>query len=251
MIKKNNVEYIISVFESEIIKQYFKNNNLVLSKKRPISNKENNIILNLSQCSRKHICDHFKFILEKGYKVIDCSMSNVKLCGNFKNHIYIPYQLKEKETIFLKNMLSQQKKHDVCFVGTLSPRRKKILEDLKKSGVDIVILENIYGHERDAKISECRILLNIHFDVDHKVYESLRCDRWSLNGMMLVTEESIFEFYNETEELITVTNYENLKNKTIEVLNNYEENYKNYIKKLSETIDQKKKDRENYLINII
>jgi hypothetical protein len=250
VIKENNIEYITGIVENPIIKKYFEINNIILSKKRPESDPSRNIIFNLSQCSKKNICDQIKLVLSNGYKVIDCSLSNVKLCGNYEKHIYIPYQIQEDESILLKDMLNKTKKYDICFIGTISEYRKRILNDFKKSKLKILVLENIYGIERDAQVAQCKLLLNIHYNYFHKVYECLRCDRWSLNGMMVVTEESIFNFYNETEELISISTCENLKNKVIEILDNYEEYYKSYISKLDKIIDIKKMERKNYLRSV-
>jgi hypothetical protein len=250
-IKENNVEYINGIFENNIIKEYFKKNSLIISKKRPVGSKENNIVLNLSQCSRTNISNQLKFILEKGYKVIDYSISNIKLCGNYENHIYVPYQIREEESTFLKNILYENKTHDVCFVGTISEYRRKILNHLNSAGLKIITLENIYGIERDVQVAKCKVLLNMHFDKDHRIYESLRCDRWSLNGMIVITEESVFDFYNHTEELIKITNYQNLVNKIIELIQNYEECYKNYIFNLNKLIETKNNQRKDYLIKIM
>ena len=49
-------------------------------------------------------------------------------------------------------------------------------------------LNNVFQKERDAKIASARVLLNWHENEDWTVYEELRCERWRVAGMPIITE---------------------------------------------------------------
>lgn len=51
---------------------------------------------------------------------------------------------------------------DVLFYGTISDRRRAVLQKLSDAGVNVAILQRMYGAERDAWIARSKIVLNIH-----------------------------------------------------------------------------------------
>lgn len=79
----------------------------------------------------------------------------------------------------------------VAFVGTLSERRYKILAELVRLNFRVVILQDLFGPERDNEIAKCKVLLNIHYADDYKIFEAPRCTRWALAGLPVVSEQSV------------------------------------------------------------
>jgi hypothetical protein len=108
----------------------------------------------------------------------------------------------------LRKLILQQenqiKKYDFAFCGTLSPRRSKIIHQLRSLGYKILCIHS-WGTQRDKLITMCNSLLNIHYDEDYLVFEKPRCSRWIKAGFPVVSEKSIKE--EETCHLIDINNF--------------------------------------------
>jgi hypothetical protein len=130
------------------------------------------------------------------------------------NTSLIPLGLKASRIIPYKCKISEipdysvEVDYDVAFVGTKSVRRQKILGDLEDRGVKVKYIES-WGEERDKEVQSCKVLLNIHYADDYRVYESIRCDRWLTFGKVVVTETSLDITYPNHEKLI-ISSYDNL-----------------------------------------
>jgi hypothetical protein len=103
--------------------------------------------------------------------------------------------------------------YDVGFCGGLSPRRNYIFNKLKENRIKVNVITN-YGIERDKKLAKCRILINIHFSNEYKIFESARCEPWLRLGVPIISEKSIID-----DPRCIVTDYDNLVNMTIQYLN--------------------------------
>ncbi len=98
---------------------------------------------------------------------------------------------------------------DVLLYGSLSKRRKHILDELHAKGVKVVYLVNCYGEERDAYIARARIVINIHY-YDAKIFEYPRVLYLLANKKFVVSETG-----NDTDELefssgVEFAEYDNL-----------------------------------------
>jgi beta-1,4-mannosyl-glycoprotein beta-1,4-N-acetylglucosaminyltransferase len=84
--------------------------------------------------------------------------------------------------------------YDVGFCGHMyhSPRgrRQDVLQGLRDVGVTVLNVTD-YGVERDRKLALCRVILNIHFADDFRIFESARCDVWLRAGVPVVSETSM------------------------------------------------------------
>ncbi len=76
---------------------------------------------------------------------------------------------------------------DVLFYGNLNPRRTAVLDDLQKQGVNIKVLQAVYGAERDAWIGRSKIVLNHHF-YDSQIFEVVRVFYLLTNARVVVGE---------------------------------------------------------------
>lgn len=80
---------------------------------------------------------------------------------------------------------------DVGFCGSMSgTRRKQIFDGLEKAGLSVRVVR-ASGEERDMELAQCRIMINIHYAPDYKVWESHRCQVWLDVGVPVVSEHSI------------------------------------------------------------
>jgi hypothetical protein len=77
---------------------------------------------------------------------------------------------------------------DVLFYGDLSPRRLKVLDALRATGVNLVVAADAYGEERDALIARAKIVLNIHNHDGIKALEAPRVFYLLANRKAVVTE---------------------------------------------------------------
>ena len=106
---------------------------------------------------------------------------------------------------------------DVSFVGWLSDRRWKIINDLMSRGVRVNVINaqwDVYGDDRDMMIAKSKILLNVHYNDDWKCFEQIRCFPWLNTNKIIVSESS----YDEDDRVIFV-DYDKLVDTIIEVLN--------------------------------
>lgn len=108
-----------------------------------------------------------------------------------------------------------------------------------------------FGEARDVYLFTHKIILNIHFNERFKIFEEMRCNRCIFNKMIVITEESLNENY-ELKDYIIECKYENLIEKTIEVLNNYEYYYNMLFKDFDlEKICNNYKNISNQFINTL
>lgn len=76
---------------------------------------------------------------------------------------------------------------DVLFYGSLYERRQSVLEALHARGMQLKVLFNVYGAERDAWIARSRIVLNFH-GYDACLFEAVRVS-WLLGNAACVLAE--------------------------------------------------------------
>lgn len=168
------------------------------------------LFINMEQLSKNSYLTYCQTINKFNIPVINYNESNQRL---FPNSILLRYQYEEISFPLVKT-------YDIAFVGSLGLRRKKILTELQENGFQIHVIEG-WGKERDKEILQAKILLNIHYDEDYNIYESLRCDRFLFNDMIIVTESSKFQELLDVNDLLIVADYNNLVLKVKEVLQNY------------------------------
>lgn len=104
--------------------------------------------------------------------------------------------------------------YDVGFCGSSSPRRQLIIDQLKSAGLTVRFIENIHGDARDQELAKCRVLINIHYGDDFKIFELARCEPWLRVGVPVISEHSL----DDDDRCINVS-YEKLAETTIHHLN--------------------------------
>ena len=154
-------------------------------------------------------------------EIWDYSLENVK---NFnKNGIHnvkhVPFCLWDdyKRRIESYN-LNKNYEYDVVFVGWINERRGLILNELKQNGIKVFTIPHHingnFGEERDKMISKSKILLNIHFKEDYKIFESYRCFPWVETNKIIVSENSL-----DNDIRCINVNYENIVDTIIKIIN--------------------------------
>ena len=146
----------------------------------------------------------------------DYSESNLHILTengiDFKYKTYLPYICSSSELLQLQQInKNTEKVFDFGIIKTLggeiSPRRQKIVNFLKSNHFSINIIEG-WDHDRDNELAKCKLILNIHGNLDDDVsmiFEHIRCNRLLESGFNILSENC----YNLSIDFIE--KYPNLK----------------------------------------
>jgi hypothetical protein len=125
-------------------------------------------------------------------EVWDYSKVNIRIlneknaCAKFIP-LHSPTWYVEKLRMF--RTIHSQSKYHIGFSGSPSPRRETILSALRTKFN--VLHTTAWGEERDKELSNCRILINIHYSSEHQIFETARCEPWLQVGVPIISELSI------------------------------------------------------------
>lgn len=138
--------------------------------------------------------------------IIDYSKYNSKFWDDNKlDHIWLPYCLTDKDDILIDD-----KKIDILFVGTLNDRRKILLDKIDKK-YNIVVLSDIFGEELEKYMKDSKICLNIHYYGENGILEVSRIIPMLKYKVKIITELSVDEYYNEQySDLVEWYNYDEI-----------------------------------------
>lgn len=148
---------------------------------------------------------YYETLLQNALWVWDFSLENIRFLRSraVKNVRYLPIGY---HTSFTRISQSAEKKIDVLFFGSVSQRRKKILQELERLGYRVEAAFGIYGKERDALISETRVNINIH-QFELPGLEVVRLSYLLSNKCFVISEESAPGYFPEG---VVCTPYNNL-----------------------------------------
>ena len=182
---------------------------------------------------------------------------NVKQSGLFSDfsnkHIYLAPSL--YETLHINNN-NRNIQSLTTFININEPRRKKLLENISKSNLSHSNINNCFDKIKLQELyQDTKVLINIHQTPHHDTFEELRCLPALQNGVIIVSEKSPLSHLVPYNELIIWTNYDNIINKTKEVLENYEKYYKSIFSKKNINIlykmdDVNKKVMEDKIVSL-
>jgi hypothetical protein len=114
---------------------------------------------------------------------------------------YLPYPPIQTELDNLKRLIETTPKlYDVAFCTNNSPHRREIWDKLVAKGLKLIDATG-WGLERDMKIAQARVLINVHYDDSYKIFEHVRCDRWILCGHLVVSELSLSDSLLDHKDL--------------------------------------------------
>lgn len=207
-----NVRYII--LGANLLK-------FIPKEKRPIFKKDT-IIINLERFGHQEIFNQEYLDILKSFEVWDFSSLNMKrinLQYNLKIKKFLPLgYVKELEKI--KKKEDEREDIDVLFIGSLSDRRTKILQEMSQLNINVKHLFGFYGHERDKIILRSKLLLNMHYH-DIGSLEHVRIFYYLINSKPVLSEKSDDEQENEIyKNAICLAEYKDLPWRALELLNN-------------------------------
>jgi hypothetical protein len=165
-----------------------------------ILNKLKYYVLNTEQLSRFESINIINnYFLDYNISLIDYSRGNIQCLqngsskssttiseaefiqkNNSKVH-YLPYMVNKNE------IYNYEKIYDIAVIGCWNDEyRQNITNNIS----NIHIIEG-FGIERDEQLFKHKILLNIHYNKNFKIFEQMRCNRCIFNKMIVITEFSI------------------------------------------------------------
>lgn len=177
-------------------------------------------LLNTEQISRKEWYSYFQDYLMKSnlpLNFFDYSASNIKLLKEKMSitSTYLPYKYRKEEIEHLKFLINNTPKYyDAAFIGC-GDRRDRILNSIK--GISINKIVGKWDDDRDLEVAKCKILINIHFSEDYKIFEEIRCTRWMMAGMKVISERCLYE--NEIGYKTNLILTDNLNQSILDILN--------------------------------
>ena len=225
--------------------------------------KNNNIInlfyLNTEQATRENVQDfvnanlyNLQKLKEKypniNIEIADYSNQNIKLFLEKKiidvKHIHhIPYQFNEKENNKLKKFIKKSI-YDVAYCGTDSQYRFNILGQIGNKNINICVSRGFFD-DRDAEIGKSKMLLNIHFEKNYNIYESIRCDRWIFAGHLVLSESSFDDSLIDLKDCIVMCKSEDLPSYAEKINKKYDIYKKLYINNKTNIRNKVIQDRKN------
>jgi len=151
------------------------------------------ILYNTEQLSRSQVRTDLVRVASNPYvkAVWDYSAENCRILKENGIHaIHVPLVSPTIYVNRLKAMRASTPVYDIGFCGTSSSRRQVILQGLRDAGLSVLSVTD-FGEERDRKLAMCRVLLNVHFADDYRIFEQARCDAWLRAGVPVVSETSL------------------------------------------------------------
>lgn len=155
------------------------------------------ILYNIEQLTRPDIHAFIDSIKNNNlvHEIWDYSLSNIQILNSFGiyNTKYIPLKIWPD---YYNRLLSFNPNNtydfDIGFCGWVhGDHRISLLHSIRSAGFSVDIIDNTYGEERDKRLALCKILLNIHFNENYKIFELYRCFPWLDIGKPVVSENSL------------------------------------------------------------
>lgn len=161
------------------------------------------IIYNTEQMScdrhRAHLLERVRGRIDADVlEVWDYSEYNVRVLSSLFDEAnisisvrHVPLRVAGAHLCRLSLLCARQgpKEYDVGFCGTPSERRESVLNFIESQGISVHRV-CYFGERRDRELAKCKIILNIHYSDDYRVFERLRCEPWLAVGTPVVSEES-------------------------------------------------------------
>ena len=170
----------------------------------------NVILLQTEQCSRENIR---KLLTTTKTPIIDYSKSNISYLPNH-HCLYLPLYPR------LYRIPPQQPLYDVIMIGAPSPRRKHIWNQvIRLFPRSHFITNNLFDpYDKMKYILQHRVLLNIHYAEDYKIWEEFRCVPAIFHQMIVLSEESVLCSDHPLLEYTIFTKYIRIINALSEIM---------------------------------
>lgn len=217
----------------------------------PKINKKNVYFVNIEPLTCNGEYSKFNFLKEvidfkKQYaniNLLDYSRGNINILNKYNiKSKYLPYYINNGE---IKNF---DKEYDLCTCCSWNERISKIYTPLSNIYKSYSIGNPVkWGEERDNILFRSKVLINLHHrEKDYNILQELRITRCILNKIIVISEHALDDNLYPLKDYVIFCDYDNIVDKTKEVLNNYNEYYDKIYKNID--YEEIKKIYEPYLI---
>lgn len=209
-------------------------------------------MINTEQLTRTHAHDYTQYVISKGISVIDYDYYQSRLLSA-DNHYYLPYQFTSEQDRLINMTRDNDKIYQVAMCGAASPRRKHVINELVKRGISVAIIPG-WKDARDKEIAKAKVLLNIHYNENYRVFEHLRCDRWVFTDVLVVSETSISDDHLDISDLIIQADYSKIIDVVVDLIRNYPtavELHNTKVNKLRPIITENRKKAAEFVLSKI
>jgi hypothetical protein len=205
------------IFDENTILLFVQKINDTIFSKMSNSDKQKCYLLNTEQLTRELLFDKVLADAIKIRKVIDYSPANIKILQSFIPRvnfyhappIFDPFIGTAVKNIPVLSLLN-------------SPYRKFYGSKIVPLPVDF---DGKFGDERNNLLARSKILVNIHFDPDFKIFESIRCYQALQYKTIVISEESIHSDIEIFNEFIIFVPKEKIPETVKHTLDNYYQVY--------------------------
>jgi hypothetical protein len=149
------------------------------------------------------------------YNINSCSLYEEFSKKNIyiSSSIYEPYFLKENRNILTLT----------TFINTNEPRRKELFNKINNEKIEHININNCFDKNNLQNIlKNTKILINIHQTPHHHTFEELRVLPALECGVIVISEKSPLYELIPYNNLIIWANYDDIIEKTKEIINNYD-----------------------------
>ena len=157
--------------------------------------------------------EYFK-MLRDADEVWDYDEFNLHALNSIRNDIKLHFLKPCKEL----DAGTGEKTIDVLFYGVVNDRRRRILDKLKADGINVTVIEQVFGDDLVPYIRSAKIRLNLHKH-DTGLQEQARMIRWISSKATILSEASRLNYLhvNETDEPLLYSKLHDILEKDISV----------------------------------
>ena len=175
------------------------------------------ILYNMEQPSHPSLAPNGAFIsLAWGHRVWDFSARNVARWRDMGlDAIHVPIGYTPNLTRIPDN---GEYDWDFCIFAWMTPRRLRIIQDLRNAGLKVFASDCCYGGARDNILSRSKAALNVHHD-GRSMFEIVRVSYLLANGKFVISEESSDDTdYPDLREALILAPYDKLVDTCVEFI---------------------------------
>ena len=167
--------------------------------------------------------DKFDYLNSLDY-IIEYSqpnIENIKSCKKFED--FLSKVIYISPMIYPIKFYGEKSKVITLFESNSNNRRRNILEQMNKLKINNYEVNNCFSNECLLELyNETKIMVNVHQTEHHHTFEELRVLPALINGVIIISEDVPLKEKIPYNEFIVWADYDNISNKTLDVLNNYE-----------------------------
>ena len=233
----------------------------------PLDYKLNKNLIGMANLNNRNIHNqYFKIArnpeFKNKFKVIDYSLENKYIWETEFNTIVSGiiqpvYFLELEIELELKNSNSYKEKKNLDYISLINHdyRPEFIKNNLPRIGNNIQNFLGYFFNDRRNVLKRSKILINIHCGNNYRIGELFRIYEALAHKVIIISQHCFKNELIELQDFIIFVNDEDMENKCLEVLENYDKYYNLFfggdnLSRLNETILKISNDNNNTITNL-